>query len=377
VVVASEVDFCESTPGCPLVGPGCTRLCWSLTAGADWTSLRSVSSASAMRLEHIVRDLDAVTQTHGVTASPWTIRDNAASRHAARFHVNAFYPWQYALYSLTPSSHLNSRPTILANSSPSLTIAARQRGEQREEGMGGSERHEPAAPRTAGGAHVAWSDGAAAGYRLALGDRVGARPTPTGHEGFGGRRRPEAPQPACGENLAWGGRRRRGRPPPLSWRRGGCGPVPTEDEGGGGHRRLGAPRDTCGEHFASVGRRCRGRPPPLSWRRGGRKNHADRARGLWRPPTTRGTAASRRRALGVGGAAAPRPTTAYIFASEGLRDLCRPGTRAEASTDDSRRQNMSTESNWRGSGGGAAADYRLSLGARGAGGAATGEWGSQ
>ena len=93
VVVASEMDFCESTPGCPLVGAGCTRLCWSLTAGADWTSLRSVSSASTMRLEHIVRDLDAVTQTHGVTASPWTIRDNAASRRAARFYVNAFDPW--------------------------------------------------------------------------------------------------------------------------------------------------------------------------------------------------------------------------------------------------------------------------------------------
>jgi len=377
VVVAAEMDFCESTPGCPLVGAGCTRLCWSMTAGADWPSLRSVSSASAMRLEHIVRNFDAMTQTHGVAASPWTIRDNAASRRAARFHVNAFYPWQYTLYSLTPSSHPNSRPTILANSSSILTIASRQRGEQREEVMGGSERHEPAAPRTAGGAHVACSDGAAAGYRLALGARGGSRPTPSGQEGFGGRRRPETPQPAGGENLACGGRRRRGRPPPRSWRRGGCGPVPTEDEGDGGHRRLGAPRDTCGEQFAWVGRRRRGRPPPLSWHRGGRKNHADGARGLWRPPTTRGTAASRRRALGVGGEAALRPTTASILASEGLRDLCRPGTRAAASTDDSRRQDMSSERNLRGSSGGAAADHRLALGAMGAGAVATGEWGSR
>ena len=243
--------------------------------------------------------------------------------------------------------------------------------------MGGSERHEPTAPLTAGGAHVAWSAGAAAGYRLARGARGGARPTLTGHEGFGGRQRSEAPQPAGGENLAWGGRRRRGRPRPLSWGRGGCGPVTTEDEGGGGHRRLRAPRDNCGENFAWVGRRRRGRPPPLSWRRGGRKNHADGARGLWRPPKTRSTAASRRQALGVGGAPAPQPTTAFILASEGLRDLCRPGTRAAASTDDSRRQDMSTESNWRGSGGGAAADHRLALGDRGAGAVATGEWGSQ
>jgi len=93
VVVVSEMDICESTPGCPLVGAGCTRLCWSMTAGADWPSLRSVSFASVLRLEHIVRDFDAVTQAHGVAATPRTIRDNAASRRAARFYVNAFYPW--------------------------------------------------------------------------------------------------------------------------------------------------------------------------------------------------------------------------------------------------------------------------------------------
>lgn len=93
VVVASEMDFRESTPGCPLVGAGCTRLCWSMTAGADSPSLRSASFASVLRLEHKVRDFEEVTQAHGVAATPRTIRDNAASRRAARFYVNAFDPW--------------------------------------------------------------------------------------------------------------------------------------------------------------------------------------------------------------------------------------------------------------------------------------------
>jgi len=64
-----------------------------MTAGADWPPLRSVSLAYLLRLEHIVRDSDAVTQAHGVAATPRTIRDNAASRRAARFYFNAFDPW--------------------------------------------------------------------------------------------------------------------------------------------------------------------------------------------------------------------------------------------------------------------------------------------
>jgi len=30
VVVVAGMDVCESVPGCPLVGGGCTRLCWSI-----------------------------------------------------------------------------------------------------------------------------------------------------------------------------------------------------------------------------------------------------------------------------------------------------------------------------------------------------------
>jgi len=93
VVVVSDMDICESTPGCPLVGAGCTRLCWSMTPGADWPSLRSVAFPSLLRLEHIVRDFDEVTQAHGVAATPRTIRDDATSRRAPRFYVNVFYPW--------------------------------------------------------------------------------------------------------------------------------------------------------------------------------------------------------------------------------------------------------------------------------------------
>jgi len=92
-VLVSEMLSCESTPGCPLVGAGCTRLCWSMAPGAEWPSLRSVPFSSVLRLEHIVRDFDEVTQAHGVSATPRTIRDNAANRRAARFYVNVFYPW--------------------------------------------------------------------------------------------------------------------------------------------------------------------------------------------------------------------------------------------------------------------------------------------
>ena len=73
VVLVSDMDMCESSRGWPLVGAGCTRLCWSMTAGADWPSLRSVAFPSFLRLEHIVRDFDEVTQAHGVAATPRTI----------------------------------------------------------------------------------------------------------------------------------------------------------------------------------------------------------------------------------------------------------------------------------------------------------------
>jgi len=92
-VLVSEMHSCESTPGCPLVGAGCTRLCWAMAPGAGWPSVRSVPFSSVLRLEHIVRDFEQVTKAHGVTATPRTIRDNAANRRAARFYVNVFYPW--------------------------------------------------------------------------------------------------------------------------------------------------------------------------------------------------------------------------------------------------------------------------------------------
>jgi len=92
-VVVSELSICESTPGCPLVHAGCTRLCWSMAPGADWPSLLSLSFSSVLRLEHIVRDFDQVTQAHGIAATPRTIRDSVSNRRAARFFVNVFYPW--------------------------------------------------------------------------------------------------------------------------------------------------------------------------------------------------------------------------------------------------------------------------------------------
>jgi len=92
-VVLAEMHSCESTPGCPLVGAGCTRLCWSMEPGADWPSLRSVPFTSILRVEHIVRDFNEITKAHGVAATPRTIRDCAMNGRAARFYVNVFYPW--------------------------------------------------------------------------------------------------------------------------------------------------------------------------------------------------------------------------------------------------------------------------------------------
>jgi len=93
VVLVSRMDVCESAPGCPLVGAGCTRLCWSMVLGADWPSLHAVPLSSVLRMEHIVQDCDQVTRAHGIAATPRTIRDSAMHRREARFFVNVFYPW--------------------------------------------------------------------------------------------------------------------------------------------------------------------------------------------------------------------------------------------------------------------------------------------
>jgi len=130
--------------------------------------------------------------------------------------------------------------------------------------------------KAAGTAWRRWGGAAEADHRLALGARGGTGPTATRHAGVGDRRRPAAPRPAGGEHLAWVGRRRRSRPPPRSWRR--------------------------------LGRGTRG----------------DGSRGRRQSPTTSGAAASRRCALGVGGAAAPCPATASLFAP-GARDPWKRG----------------------------------------------------
>ena len=129
-----------------------------------------------------------------------------------------------------------------------------------------------------------WGEGAAADHHLSLGAGEGARTTPTGHAGFGGRRQLEAPQPAGGEHLAWVGRRRRGQPPLISSRRRGCG--------------------TC----------------------------ADRGRGRRPPRTTRDAKTCPRRAIGVVRAVAPPPITASLLAP-GAREARRRGSGALSDMD--------------------------------------------
>jgi len=93
VVVVAGMDVCESMPGCPLAGGGCTRLCWSMEVADEWPALHAVPLTSVLRLEHIVPDQDQITRDHGITATPRTLPDTAVHRRAARFFVNAFYPW--------------------------------------------------------------------------------------------------------------------------------------------------------------------------------------------------------------------------------------------------------------------------------------------
>jgi len=93
VVVVAGMDVCESMPGCPLVGGGCTRLCWSMEVGDEWPALHAIPLTSVLRLEHIVPDQDQITRDHGITATPETVPDTAGHRRGARFFINAFYPW--------------------------------------------------------------------------------------------------------------------------------------------------------------------------------------------------------------------------------------------------------------------------------------------
>ena len=127
--------------------------------------------------------------------------------------------------------------------------------------------------------------------------------------------------------------------------------------GVGDHRRPAAPWPASGEHLAWVGRQRHGRPRPCCWRQGGGRVRGDGARGRRQPPMISGATTSRRKALGVGRAAPPRPTTAGLSAQGGVRNARRRATRATTATDDS-----PAASTWRVWGGGAAVDDRLALG---------------
>jgi len=93
VVLVAGMDVCESIPGCPLVGGGCTRVCWSIEVAEEWPALHAITLTSALRLEHILPDQYQITRDHGITSTPRTLSDTAFHRRAARFFVNAIYPW--------------------------------------------------------------------------------------------------------------------------------------------------------------------------------------------------------------------------------------------------------------------------------------------
>jgi len=93
VVVLAGMDVCESTPGCPLVGGGCVRLCWEMELGDEWPALHAVPLMYVLRVEHVVPDQEQITREYGIAATPKTVPGTAAHRRAARFFVNPFYPW--------------------------------------------------------------------------------------------------------------------------------------------------------------------------------------------------------------------------------------------------------------------------------------------
>ena len=78
----------------------------------------------------------------------------------------------------------------------------------------------------------------------------------------------------------------------------------------------------------------------------------------------------------MGGAAAPRSTTASLSAAAGTRDPGRRVTRESAVADDKRSRGQPAVCSWRGWGGGAVSGHRLALGAGGARSVDTWTWGS-
>lgn len=93
VVIVSLLKPCESEPGCPLVARGCTRLAWDMEPADEWPTLRAVPFSSVRRLLHVVPDMDWLAVHRGMEASPSPFGRSAGERRAARFFVNAFYPW--------------------------------------------------------------------------------------------------------------------------------------------------------------------------------------------------------------------------------------------------------------------------------------------
>jgi len=93
LVVVSLLEPCESEPGCPLVRRGCTRLAWDMQPADEWPTLRAVPFSCVRRLVHVVPDMDWLAAHRGIEARLPPFARSSEERRAARFFVNAFYPW--------------------------------------------------------------------------------------------------------------------------------------------------------------------------------------------------------------------------------------------------------------------------------------------
>jgi len=93
-VVLQRMRRAAYRPGCVLTRYGCVRLAWDFSApDDDYPALEVVDAADLLRTEDVQVDWEDLADRHGLRA---TLDDQVSSpteRRAARFFVNAFYPW--------------------------------------------------------------------------------------------------------------------------------------------------------------------------------------------------------------------------------------------------------------------------------------------
>lgn len=93
-VVIKRMRVIAARPGCVLTAHGCQRLAWDfLTPESLWPAVEVVDVNRLLRLEHISPDWQDLADRCGMRVMPSKQTISREENHAARFFVNAFYPW--------------------------------------------------------------------------------------------------------------------------------------------------------------------------------------------------------------------------------------------------------------------------------------------